>query len=472
MDYDEIFFSDWLEVAEDIQHKITNATNATHGIHPTNRPRPGRPTPPPPDSVAEAFSTFSTVMYAIFCPIIIVSNILIFWGIVLYPGFYNSNNIFLLSLAVFDFLVGLIATPMTLLSKLSDVNEYMTSTKQLCLLKLASMSFSVGGSLYSLLIISIDRYLAIMFPLKYKKWVTAERAYKVVFFIWFYIFFRAAIPSMGLNKYDHKKPVRTRCSLKEVYNSIYYDYVITWAGRILFGISIFINIHIALIVRKQIKSFKSERSVWTSEQIKSFDARISSVKITLILTALFLFLWAPVYVYVPMKSYDMFSPRVDKIFRTLMGLCLTANSVVNAPIYAAIRNEYRDVYKTMLVTCPWKWRTELRRLHRQRNTSFASSYKSDMSTAKSVESGPEEKVLDIIQEEFEESVVSAAPWDSSVDPVQDSVSVKKDSQVSNVHSESVVEPGRKSLGQQSKAWSDSGSKNTEVSTVLETLDPN
>ncbi|XP_059173771.1 adenosine receptor A2b-like, partial [Physella acuta] len=204
MDYEEIFFKDWYGLVEDIQHTITNVTQAPNRTHPSK---------PPPDELVEAITKVSVVLFAIFCPITIVSNILIFWGIVLYPGFYNSNNIFLLSLAVFDFLVGLIATPLILLSRLPDVNEYMTSRKQLCLLKMASSSFSIGGSLYSLLIISVDRYLAIMFPLKYKKWVTAERAYKVVFFIWFYIFFRASIPAMGLNKYDPKLPADKRCTL-------------------------------------------------------------------------------------------------------------------------------------------------------------------------------------------------------------------------------------------------------------------
>ncbi|XP_059173774.1 adenosine receptor A2b-like [Physella acuta] len=348
-------------------------------------------------------------------------------------------------------------------------------------MRVSSSMFSIGGSLYSLLIISIDRYLAIICPLKYKKWVTAERAYKIVFFIWFFIFFRAAIPAMGWNVYNSKLPIEKRCSLTYVYDPYYYSFVINWPGRIVFTISLFINIHIALIVRKQIRSFQSERSVWTSEQIKNFDARISSVKITLILTALFLVLWFPLYVYTTLRNNNMLGPRATAIMRTFMSLCLTANSMVNAPIYAAIRSEYRDVYKTMLTAWPWHWRKELRGLHRVRNTSHLSSYKSEMSTAKSVESGPEEKFEEEIHDDKvsvvskQETVVSDGRQDSkdsNVDTGRDSIFNKPET----LPLGSSLDPAR-SLDQHSKAKSFSGSERSgveevrSVSTVLEKLDP-
>uniref|UniRef100_A0A2C9L3Y8 G-protein coupled receptors family 1 profile domain-containing protein n=1 Tax=Biomphalaria glabrata TaxID=6526 RepID=A0A2C9L3Y8_BIOGL len=81
-------------------------------------------------------------------------------GILLYPGFYTNNNLLLLSLAFADFLVGIYCLPMYLLS-------YIEVTRVVV--------YSTGGSLVSLLFIAIDRYVAVIWPLKYGGIITAER---------------------------------------------------------------------------------------------------------------------------------------------------------------------------------------------------------------------------------------------------------------------------------------------------------
>ncbi|XP_059142593.1 adenosine receptor A2b-like [Physella acuta] len=337
------------------------------------------------------------VIGLIYIPIIVFSNILIFFGILLYPGFYNSNNIFLLSLAIFDFLLGFVALPILVMTRVPSLNSVIAGNKYLCLFKSASIGFSASGSLYSLLIISVDRYLAILFPLKYKTWVTTERAVKVVAGLWVYTLFRVSLPALGWNTYNSTEPrLSMRCEMTKSLPSLYITIFISYPGQVLLLISTLINIHITVIVYRQIKSFKMEKSVWTTEQIQTFDARISSIKITLVLTVLFIILWVPFYLVLPLKLNNVISKKTAEIMRTATGICSFANSMVNAPIYAAMRSEYRNVYRVMITTVPWRWKPELKKLHRDQSSAYSASMARESSFTKASSADQDELKFDAV----------------------------------------------------------------------------
>lgn len=331
----------------------------------------------------------------VYIPIIVFSNILIFFGILLYPGFYNSNNIFLLSLAIFDFLVGFVALPILVMTRVPSINSIISGNKYLCLFKSASVGFSTEGSLYAMLIISVDRYLATLFPLKHNSWLTTGRAVKVVLLLWLYTLFRVSLPTLGWNTYNSTEPrLSMRCEMTKSLPSLYIAIFISYTGQILLMISTLVNIHITVIVYRQIKSFKMEKSGWTAEQIQTFDARISSIKITLVLTVLFIVLWVPFYLVLPLKLNGVISKKTAEIMRTTTGMCSFANSMVKSPIYAVMRSEYRKVYRLMITTVPWRWKAELMKLHRDQSSAYSASMARRSSFAKASSIGPDDDKLE------------------------------------------------------------------------------
>ena len=109
------------------------------------------------------------------------------------------TNMFIGSLALADCLLGLCTLPLYALFYFDDnFGKY----KYLCLLKYSTVLLSMSGSLYSLVAISVDRYIAILHPLKYSIIMTRKKAKRIIAAIWIYHVILCSIPSIGWNNYD------------------------------------------------------------------------------------------------------------------------------------------------------------------------------------------------------------------------------------------------------------------------------
>ena len=98
-----------------------------------------------------------------------------------------------------DFHLGLITLPMY---ALFYIDSEFARYKQLCLLKYSTVLLSMSGSLYSLVAIAVDRYIAILRPLEYPVIMTRYKAKIIISAIWVYHVILVVIPSMGWNNYD------------------------------------------------------------------------------------------------------------------------------------------------------------------------------------------------------------------------------------------------------------------------------
>lgn len=110
-------------------------------------------------------------------------------GLVIITFFTTStlqgpSYILLTSFAITDLMVGLLAEPLLMALTLSDV---MHNEKLFCLLALPVRQVTTSlatVSFYSLVAISIDRYLAIRLKLRYKSTVTVTRVRIIVLGLW------------------------------------------------------------------------------------------------------------------------------------------------------------------------------------------------------------------------------------------------------------------------------------------------
>ncbi|KAI8789890.1 adenosine receptor A2b [Biomphalaria glabrata] len=306
---------------------------------------------------------------SLYIPIIMSTNTLVFWGIVLYPGFYTSNNMLLVSLACADFLMGGFCLPLYILCYSWPTREIIANNKYACLTRLSSVTLTVGGSIVSLLMITIDRYLAILYPFLYSKWISVERTIKAIVAMWLLVLCIAIIPFLGWNNYDYEiKDPHRRCNF---YITVPWHYVL-WANIVTSQscilLSAALNGHIIYVVRKQIIWFRAQKSRWSKEQSRHFEQRVNSVKITVTLMVLFIILWFPYLMIAPLKLNHVFSPENIEVAKCITLLISFANSLVNAPIYAILRVEYRAVYRRMLTTSPMQWKSELRNLYRLKHS--------------------------------------------------------------------------------------------------------
>ena len=142
--------------------------------------------------------TYYIVTYNVILTIpIVVGNILIILVFGLYPlPDQRHSYIFIINMAVSDLIVGL-ALPCNAALYLDD---YLRYDKYACFFISAVIAGALGQSVFSLTAISLDRFIAIFFPLKYAFYVTRTRVIMLLIISWSLLVLMCASPFVG--KYD------------------------------------------------------------------------------------------------------------------------------------------------------------------------------------------------------------------------------------------------------------------------------
>ena len=96
------------------------------------------------------------------------------------PVLLQVTNIFIVNLAIGDILMAILCIPFTFISNL--LLQYWPFGSTLCSLVSYSQAVSVFISAYTLVAISIDRYMAIIFPLKIR--MSKQQAQLIILLIW------------------------------------------------------------------------------------------------------------------------------------------------------------------------------------------------------------------------------------------------------------------------------------------------
>lgn len=107
----------------------------------------------------------------------ILGNLLVFTAILKSPSLWSPSMMFLSSLAVSDFLVGLVVQPIYIASSITNVYFLHILT--------AMMAFAACGvSLGTMAAISLDRFFALHYHMRYNALMTSFRAITVLVTIW------------------------------------------------------------------------------------------------------------------------------------------------------------------------------------------------------------------------------------------------------------------------------------------------
>ncbi|XP_055063183.2 trace amine-associated receptor 13c-like [Misgurnus anguillicaudatus] len=110
-------------------------------------------------------------------------NLLVIISISHFKKLHTPTNMLILSLAVSDLLVGLIVMPLEAI-KLIETCWYFRDT--ICRLFLIIMGLLLSTSLSNLVLIAVDRYVAVCHPLLYPQKITTTRTIITVCVWWFF----------------------------------------------------------------------------------------------------------------------------------------------------------------------------------------------------------------------------------------------------------------------------------------------
>ena len=161
----------------------------------------------------------ASVVVTVVILIIVVGNLLVMWAICKDKNLKGPQNYFIGSLALADFLLGLLIVPFSLANELMGYWHFGTV---FCEVWKAVDVLLCTASISSLCLISLDRYWSITKALHYSRQRTPKRAAVMIFFVWFVSAAICIPPLIGWNQPapDSDWPI---CALSEDIGYVLYS---------------------------------------------------------------------------------------------------------------------------------------------------------------------------------------------------------------------------------------------------------
>ncbi|XP_044300112.1 adenosine receptor A2a [Varanus komodoensis] len=288
----------------------------------------------------------------------VLGNVLVCWAVCLNSNLQNATNYFVVSLAVADIAVGVLAVPFAI-----AISTGFCAFFHGCLFIACFVLVLTQSSIFSLLAIAIDRIIAIRVPLRYNALVTSLRAKGIIAICWVLSFAIGLTPMLGWHGPSSGAGAQpgglgapaNSCSsplvpclfeaVVPMEYMVYYNFFACVLTPLLLMLGIYLKIFMA--ARRQLKQI--ENKMVHGERSRSVLQReVHAAKSLAIIVGLFAFCWLPLHT---VNCYTHFCEGCGHPPPWLMYLAILlshANSVVNPLIYAYRIREFRHTFRKII----------------------------------------------------------------------------------------------------------------------------
>ena len=274
-------------------------------------------------------SLLTTIIVAVFCFIITLGNFMIITAVVIDPlkKLRTPFNYFVVNLAVADLIIGIVSMPVAIHF---HVREYLRKKDDFIFIRNAfstTLFISLTASLLCLIALSVDRYIAITFAVKYSSNLTWRKCWIGSFTIWL---LSLSLPFI---------------IFKTGYIKFLMIYINT-AGVIAGIILATVCIHINKFLRAQTHQMKEiTRTTATDTKILEVKRTFQQKRVTRVflwILVLFLVFYIPEAIIVCMLQFcKTCNCESTQIMKDINVYLLTVNSCMNPYVHALKNKHYR-----------------------------------------------------------------------------------------------------------------------------------
>ncbi|XP_066506534.1 trace amine-associated receptor 13c-like [Hoplias malabaricus] len=271
-------------------------------------------------------------------------NLLVIISISHFKQLHTPTNLIILSLSVADLLVGLFLMPVKIM-QLVDTCWYLGKVG--CYISPIINFLSMSASLYSLVLIAVDRYIAVSDPLLYRTRISVCKISVIIIVGWsgslFYVFMY-----LYLTDHFHQSQIRCygECILFRKQSSVILSLVIVFITPC--TVIIILYSIIFKIARRQAKAFRSVNNGVSRIQRDTVpnSSETKAAKTLGIVICVYLICWIPFFI----GSLSTEHIASVSIVWTVFGWFIYMNSSVNPLIYAIFYSWFRESVK-YIVSC-------------------------------------------------------------------------------------------------------------------------
>ncbi|XP_041657434.1 adenosine receptor A2b [Cheilinus undulatus] len=314
-------------------------------------------------------SPFYIVIEVVIAVLSISGNVLVCWAVAINTTLKNATNYFLVSLAVADILVGCLAIPFAITISIGIYLDFYGCLFLACFVLVLTQS-----SIFSLLAIAIDRYLAVKIPLRYKELMTGKTSREIIAMLWILSFVIGLIPFFGWNLKESCcgnsslenttdvgliEGLRTggnllhSCSLRCFFESVvdmhymvYFNFFVCVLLPLLIMLGIYVKIF--TVARKQLRQIELKCvGNGDSHHHGLLQKEIRAAKSLSIIVGLFAICWLPVHILNCLTLFYKDLHKPDIVMHVAIILS-HANSAVNPIIYAYRIQDFRNTFRKIL----------------------------------------------------------------------------------------------------------------------------
>ena len=292
-------------------------------------------------------SWIKLVVICLVSVLIITSNILNIMGWMRVKHIAMATRIFLLNLSVSDLCVGLIACAPSIYPAVTASWPYGDIWCQVSGIMHGS---SCAVSIWSISVVSLDRFLAVTWPMKYVTMVTKCRCAIVIGALWtcaIGTFVSACLTKSNFIYFQYQK-VYIMCGLYWEYREfcvIASIYIPILCGSIL----LFSSVKIARALKTSSKFRQSSRGTHKSS-VTSMNRK--ALKVVIATSTIYFILWGP---YVTLVVSEALAPSLVNLTPDWLSFCVlwlaNSNSGVNVLVYSFTNNAFRAHLLNLLLPC-------------------------------------------------------------------------------------------------------------------------
>ncbi|KAF1387708.1 hypothetical protein PFLUV_G00082770 [Perca fluviatilis] len=300
-----------------------------------------------------------TALYSLICVGGLLGNVLVMYGVVRYTKMKTATNIYIFNLALADAL----ATSTLPFQSAKYLMRTWPFGEVLCKVVIAIDYYNMFTSIFTLTMMSVDRYIAVCHPVRALDFRTPAKAKLINICIWI-LSSAIGVPVMIMAVTVVKEEGNTACELSFPKPESYWDTVMKICVFIFaFVVPVLV---ITVCYGLMILRLKSVRLLSGSKEKDRNLRRIT--RMVLVIVGAFIICWTPIHIFIILMTM-VHIDRKNLLVMASWHLCIAlgyTNSSLNPVLYAFLDENFKRCFRDFCL--PYRSRLEQNSFSRARNS--------------------------------------------------------------------------------------------------------